>query len=115
MEKDYQEALGDIYYFKISPHGFFNGMMIVMYPNEPTFTGYQNFDFEAFDLFLKTHLETFHQDNPICFPKSCWKLKGKPQPIWMRKWLNSYPVRIRTDKKIGEGGHYDFPKRLIKK
>jgi len=113
IREDWKKVLNEIWYCKISPSGFFKGMEIVMFPNNDfTFKDVEpDFDFETFELFLKEHLKT--KPEQICFPKTCWKIKGKPQPIWMAKWLKSRPIKIRTDTKIG-GGSEPLPKRLLR-
>ena len=59
---------------------------------------------------MKEHVKD--KPNQICFPKSCWKLKG--QSAQTEAWLNSPVIEIRTDAKIGQGGKYNPPLNLLK-
>ena len=110
MKKGWQKVLNEIWYAKISPSGISNKMEIVMYPNYDFVFADKDFDFKAFELFLKEHVE--NKPNQICFPKSCWKLKG--QSAQTEEWLNSPVIKITTDTKTGKGGHYKPPLKLLK-
>ena len=113
MKPIYNYLLNEIWYAKISPLGVFNnGMEIVMFPENETIPFF-TFNIQEFEKELKEHIERVHNLNLICFPKTCWNLKGKPKPFWMKEWL-SFTPKIRTDTKIGEGGHYNLPLNLLK-
>ncbi|MCE8169281.1 MAG: hypothetical protein I3273_04120 [Candidatus Moeniiplasma glomeromycotorum] len=113
----YKRILNDIWFFKLNPSIlFFNGVEIVMYPNnETTFILSQDFNFDTFELFLKKHLEVNHNEKskyaPTCFPKNCWKLKENPK--WMEEWLNAPSFKIDTNTKIGVSSE-PFSKSLLK-